>query len=102
MNPGFYGIYALWIVLFLLYLQKKRNMRRIRRLKRKKRGRTAMNELIRRFIGKQCYVYVENGNAVLGVVEAIEGNWVSVQTKQGTELVNLDYISRIKEKSAKK
>ena len=61
-----------------------------------------MNELIRRFVGKQCLVYSENGNAVLGVVETVEGNWVSVQTKQGTELVNLDYISRIKEKPAKK
>ncbi len=60
-----------------------------------------MNELIQRFIGKQCQVFSENGNCVQGVVETVDGNWVSMQTKQGTELVNLDYVSRIKEKKAK-
>lgn len=101
MNPSFYGVFMIWIVILLLYRQRK-NVRRVCRVRRKKRGKIAMNELIRRFVGKQCYVYSENGNAVLGVVETVEGNWVSVQTKQGTELVNLDYISRIKEKPAKK
>ena len=60
-----------------------------------------MNELIQRFIGKQCQIYSENGNSVQGMIETVEGNWVSVQTKQGTELVNLDYVSRIKEKKSK-
>lgn len=60
-----------------------------------------MNELIQRYIGKQCQIYSENGNAVQGVVETVEGNWISVQTKAGTELVNLDYVSRIKEKKTK-
>ena len=101
MNPGVYGAFMILIVLFVLHQQRK-NVRRVCRVRRKKRGRIAMNELIQRFVGKQCYVYSENGNAVLGVVETVEGNWVSVQTKQGTELVNLDYISRIKEKPAKK
>ena len=61
-----------------------------------------MNELIQRFVGKHCQVYSENGNCVQGVVETVEGNWVSVQTRQGTELVNLDYVSRIKGKRASK
>lgn len=60
-----------------------------------------MNELIQRFVGKQCQICSENGNTVQGVVETVEGNWVSVQTKAGTELVNLDYVSRIKEKKSK-
>ncbi len=60
-----------------------------------------MNELIQRFVGKQCQVYSENGNSVQGVVDTVEGNWVSVQTKTGIELVNLDYVSRIKEKKSK-
>lgn len=60
-----------------------------------------MNELIQSFISKQCQIYSENGNVVQGVIETVEGNWVSVQTKSGTELVNLDYISRIKEKKSK-
>ena len=101
MTPGVYGAFMILIVLFVLHQQRK-NVRRVCRVRRKKRGKITMNELIRRFVGKQCLVYSENGNAVQGVVETVEGNWVSVQTKQGTELVNLDYISRIKEKPAKK
>ncbi len=100
MNPVYYSIIALWLIIFVTNQQKK-NIRRVSRAIRRKRGRLPMNELIQRFIGKQCQVFSENGNCVQGVVETVEGNWVSVQTKQGAELVNLDYVSRIKEKKSK-
>ena len=100
MNPAYYGIIALWLIIFVTHQQKK-NVRRVCRVRRRKRGKLPMNELIQRFIGKQCQVYSENGNTVQGVVETVEGNWISVQTKTGEELVNLDYISRIKEKKTK-
>lgn len=62
-----------------------------------------MNELVQRFLGKNCYVYLGTaGGSLLGVIETLEGNWISVRTKDTTELVNLDYICRIKEKPVKK
>ena len=100
MNPAYYSIIVLWLILYVSQWQKK-NIQRVIRVKRRKRGKLPMNELIQRFIGKQCQIYSENGNSVQGMIETVEGNWVSVQTKQGTELVNLDYVSRIKEKKSK-
>ena len=100
MNPSLYiAILLLWLVIY--QQRQKKTVRRALRARRK-RGNTPMNELIRRFMGKNCIVYSENGNAVQGIVEALEGNWVSVRTKTGSELINLDYINRIKEKPEKK
>ena len=61
-----------------------------------------MNELIQRFVGKTCTIYLGSiGGDLEGVIEAVEGNWVSIRTKKSTELVNLDYISRRREKPEK-
>lgn len=96
----------IWIVVFLIIIltyQQKRNLLKIRRKRRRRKEEIDMNELVQRFLGKNCYIYLgtAEGN-LLGVIEAVEGNWVSVRTKEGTEIVNLDYICRIKEKPAKK
>lgn len=100
MSPMYSSFVALWLILLVMQQQKKK-VRRVCRIRRRKRGRISMNELVQRFIGKQCQIYTENGSTLLGVVETVEGNWVSVRTKAGTELVNLDYVSRIKEKNSK-
>lgn len=57
-----------------------------------------MNELIQRFLGKNCIIYMGSfGGDFQGVIESVEGNWVTVRTKKSVEAVNLDYICRIKE-----
>ncbi len=63
-----------------------------------------MNELIQRFLGRQCILYIGGGwgGNLTGTIEAIEGNWISVRTKSGVEMVNLDYINRIGEVPEKK
>lgn len=58
-----------------------------------------MNELIQRFLGKKCILYLGGGwsSNLTGSIEAVEGNWISVRTDKSVELVNLDYINRISE-----
>ena len=76
---------------------------KIRRRRRRREEGINMNELVQRFLNKNCYIYLGTaGGNLLGVIEAVEGNWVSVRTKDSVEVVNLYYIWRIKEKSAKK
>lgn len=103
MNP------AIWLCillpLFLLVLEES-YVGRIRsgRVQRRRKGSGRMNELIQQFLRKQCILYIGGGwgSNLTGTIEAIEGNWVSVRTKSGVELVNLDYINRIGEVPEKK
>lgn len=60
-----------------------------------------MNELIQRFLGKNCMIHLNSGSTVEGTVETLEGNWISVHTKKDDQLINLDYICRMIEKKAK-
>ena len=57
-----------------------------------------MNEVIQRYIGKDCLIYLSlSSTVVTGNVINLNDNWLTVKTKDGEETVNLDYIIRIKE-----
>lgn len=58
-----------------------------------------MNEVINRYIGKECLVYIScsGASAIIGEIDSVNENWVIVKTKDGDETINLDYIVRIKE-----
>jgi hypothetical protein len=77
--------------------EQKRIIRLIQTKKRK--GGLTMSESINKFVGKLCLI-TTFGTTVEGVVESQEGNWLTVRTNEGennTEIVNIDYISRIRE-----
>ena len=102
MNPALYLCMFLPIFIIIFSSREEENQRAVCFRRERKRGSANMNDLIRRFLGKQCTVYLgSTGGSLQGVVETVEGNWVSIKTKTGTELVNLDYISRMKEKVTK-
>lgn len=58
-----------------------------------------MNDIFSRYIGKDCIVYISNGGS--GVIECnvtgVNDNWLCVRTRDGDEVVNIDYIVRVKE-----
>lgn len=56
-----------------------------------------MNEIICRYISKDCLVYTSNSSALEGEIISVNDNWVVIKTKDGDESVNLDYVVRIKE-----
>ncbi len=67
-----------------------------------------MNDIFQKYIGKDCIIYISNGTSsvIEAKVSSVTDNWLSVQTKDGEEAINIDYIVRIKEhpltKSGKK
>lgn len=102
MNTMLY-VYAflLFLIAFLSWSQQRKTVRKVIRRRRNRRD-VKMNELIQRFLGKTCTIYMGSfGGDLVGTIEAIEGNWVSVRTKKTTELVNLDYICRLQERPEK-
>lgn len=73
----------------------------IKRIGKKKVGITKMNEIIKEFIGKECIIYTFQ-TQIIGVIERIQDNWIYVKSDNNVEIINLEYISRIREYPRKK
>ncbi|MEE1139290.1 MAG: hypothetical protein U0M02_12495 [Acutalibacteraceae bacterium] len=58
-----------------------------------------MNEIFIKYINKDCIIYMSNGlsNVIQGNVTGVSDNWITIRTKDGDEIVNIDYITHIKE-----
>ncbi len=92
-------IIFLWIIIFIVLRENKsRNIRRIIK-KRKKRGNLDMNDVFGRYIGKDCVIYLSNSssNVMECKVTGVSDNWLTVESRDGVEIINVDYIIRIKE-----
>lgn len=100
--------HTIWLCILVIILAaywslwRERRRRQLIQRRRRKKGEHPLNELVRRCLGKHCLICLGGMGADLeGTVEEIEGNWISLRTKKGVELVNLDYINRIQEKREK-
>jgi len=99
MNPAVYiAIFMSLMVVIMQMEQTNAQMATIQIIRRKfrRKGLNHMNESVKQFIGKSCMVYTYNAQ-MTGTAVSVEDNWLTLETKTGTELVNLDYISRIRE-----
>lgn len=58
-----------------------------------------MSDIFNKYVGKDCVVYTSNINsaAIECTVIGVSDNWLSIKTRDGEEVVNIDYIVRIKE-----
>lgn len=56
-----------------------------------------MNEIINEFLSKNCYITVSGYSQLKGIITKVKDNWMIVETKNGDEIVNLDYVASIKE-----
>ncbi len=55
------------------------------------------NEVINKYIGKNCKISTGSfGTTVKGKIIEVKENWIEVQTKNGNELINADYIQSVK------
>lgn len=99
MNPAVYIlILFLFLIIFIDSKQKSDNIRRIIK-KRKKRGLTDMSDIFNKYIGKDCVIYISNSssNIIECNVIRVADNWLTVKTRDGEEMINIDYLVRIKE-----
>jgi hypothetical protein len=55
------------------------------------------NELLKRYVGNYCRMTTGSyGTTVIGKISEINENWIVVETKKGTELINAEFIQNIK------
>lgn len=100
MNSGtFIAIYLpIFIVIFVMLPTNRKHIYLVRRLKKLRGGRVMSNELIKSCIGKICSISTGSLGASYSKVEIVEvvDNWMKVQGKGKTDIVNIDFIQNIK------
>lgn len=103
MNGGLYSVYFLFIIIIILAMSAKRRRTAAAvhmKLKRKKGGKIQMTELVKKFIGKEVIIYTMNSSSeqISGTIGEISGDWITVENMNGgQEIINLEYVTRIRE-----
>lgn len=90
----------LFIILFIVVPQQRAIQRAVQLKIRKKRKGCVVemtNELIKKYIGKNCQISTGSfNNSVKGKMIDVNENWLEVETKKGRELINAEFIQSIK------
>lgn len=92
---SYFGIIFIFIVLFIIFSKEKQHI--IKRIISKKKGsEKEMLKLAEQFIGKRCVFYTFNSQ-VYGTVKEIGENGILIEEKGNLQIINPDYIIRIRE-----
>ena len=98
MNSSYIAVFILIFVVLITIQERNNLLRLIIRRKKQRRGNLSMNEIIKNYIGKDCVIYLSNSSSVItGCLISLNDNWITVKTKDGDEILNIDYIVRLKE-----
>lgn len=97
MNPAYISIWMMLIIIFMIIPQQIEKRRIKNRIVKRKRGHKRMtNELVKKYIGCECEIASSGMTGIVGKITETNENWIEVQTKKGYEVVNLDFIQKIK------
>ena len=106
------SLYLILLAVFLLVIiQQILRRRRIaairhilnRKMQNKENG--VMKELAKRFIGEECIIYTitSNDGSVQGVIKEIDDGGMVIEKNSGElEIINLDFVTRIRQYPRKK
>lgn len=103
MHSTWYLYFIVFFVFLVYFPRRKRrkyyvkqfvNKKRV--MKKKGKERRIMRELAERFIGKDVYMKLLEGTAD-GVVKEVTDSGILIENKDGIQVVNLDYIMKIRE-----
>ena len=87
----------IFIVLFIIIPQQQTVKRYVLKIIKNRRKNRMTNELILNFRAKRCYITTGSmGVSILGTLIEVVDNWVEVETKKGMEMINLDFVQKLK------
>lgn len=93
------AIYMPIFILLFVILPQQRAAQKAAIFKRKKRkgGKIMANEVIKKYIGKKCVISTGTfGTNVVGTIIDVNENWIEVETKKGSEIINSEFVQTIK------
>ena len=99
---------ALLLLVIVQQVTQRRRMAATRHILNQKiqnKGNGVMKELAKRFVGEECIVYTitSNDGSVQGVIKEIDDGGMVIEKKSGElEIINLDFITRIRQYPRKK
>jgi len=100
-----YVFIIIFFCLFIVLMERRRKIeetvRAIQRRKKKRGAYNNMKELILEYIDKECIVYTVNGQHE-GIIKRVADGGVIIEINGSSELLNLDYIVRVREYPKKK
>ena len=108
MNSHYLFLLALILLVIIPWITRQRRLAAVKQiLNRKKQNKenSEMKELAKRFIGEECIIYTitSNDGSVQGVIKEIDDGGMVIEKKTGElEIVNLDFVTRIREYPRKK
>lgn len=101
-----------WIVVMLmifLWIRKRRRTAaavwQIQNRRKQNKEILVMKELAKEFVGQECIIYTitSNDGSVQGVIKEIDDGGMIIERSSGErEIVNLDFVTRIREYPRKK
>ena len=101
MTGSYIAVLVLIFVVIIPWINQKKRLAVIKHIKNKKYNKenNAMKELAKQFIGKECIIYTVTGtdSVIKGIVKEVTDGGIVVEKKDGTEAVNLEYVTRIRE-----
>ena len=99
-NPAYYVPILFLLLLVILNQQRERQIIQkqiVKKKKQRRKGNQAMIELAKEMVGKECLIYTFNGVQLSGRIAEIRENAVLLDNGKEKEIVNLDYVVRIRE-----
>ena len=105
------GSYLVIIAVLIIFLCFRRGRRtaavawQILNQRKQNKENVVMKELAKQFIGEECIIYTiaSNDGSIQGVIKEIEdGGMVIERSYGGREIVNLDFVTRIRERKTER
>jgi len=99
---------ALFLLVILPWITRQRRLAAVRHIlnqKKQNKENIEMKELAKRFLGEECIIYTitSNDGSVQGVIKEIEDGGMVIEKKTGElELINLEFVTRIRQYPRKK
>ena len=109
MNGNTYLILlAVFLLVILPWITRRRRLAAVRHVlnqKKLNKENSEMKELAKRFIGEECIIYTitSNDGSVQGLIKEIDdGGMVIAKNSGKLEIINLDFVTRIRQYPKKK
>ncbi len=106
---GYYLILlALLLLVIIPWIMRRRRLAAVRHIlnqKKLNKENSEMKELAKRLIGEECIIYTitSNDGSVQGVIKEIDDGGMVIEKNSGElEIINLDFVTRIRQYPRKK
>ena len=103
-----YLVIIIALIIFFCILKRRRTAAAVWQIQnRRKQNKeiVVMKELAKRFIGEECIIYTitSNDGSIQGVIKEIDDGGMVIERNSGErEIVNLDFVTRIRQYPRKK